>query len=130
MFRGAIAPEAEDVRGNFSFFDDETSDTGAAGAQLLMLWLPVGKYDDCRVFSHLDYVSVVLRAHRIIDLNQSSLIRAAISECIRHDDPAISPSLCKLAAFRDGRVIADGICCAGVHQHEEGEGLPGIPRPA
>ena len=44
-----------------------------------------------RVFSHLDDVFVVLRAHGIIDLDQPSLIGAAIGECIRHDDPAISP---------------------------------------
>jgi hypothetical protein len=57
-----------------------------------MLWLPVSKYDDYRVFSHLDDGFVVLRAHGIIDLDQSSLIGAAIGECIRHDDPAISPT--------------------------------------
>ena len=40
MFRGAIAPEAEDVRRNFGFFDDETSDTGPRERNSLCFGFP------------------------------------------------------------------------------------------
>ena len=118
MFRGAIDAEAQDMRRNFGFFEDKTGDSGPAGTQLLMFWLAICKDDDCRLSRHLDDMCVVLGTDGVVNFSQASLIGAAISECVRHDDATIPPRLCKPATLGHSRIIAAGIFGARIHQND------------
>jgi hypothetical protein len=128
VFRGAIDAEAQDMRRNLGFFEDKTGDSGPTGTQLLMLWPAIGKDDDCRLSRHVDDMCVVLGTDGVVNFSQASLIGAAISECVRHDDATIPPRLCKPATLGHGRIIAAGICGARIHQNEQRLWLVVVPQ--